>query len=609
MRFCLILLVLNFNFWGISQCQEEIAYKFKDIVVTASRNPTTFSDVTRSVVILTKEDIELIPAQTINDVLEYIAGVDLKQRGPHGVQADLSIRGSTFEQTLVLIDGTKMSDPQTGHHNLDLPITVNDIERIEVLKGHGSRLYGPNAFGGVVNIITQKGDTRDLYIQGQIGEFGFFERSIFLSQPVGITNHRLSLTKKESSGYRENTEFDISSLAYSSSIAYGLGGEIDFSLGYTDKEFGANSFYSDTYPDEWEHTETTYFSSSADIKKDWMTFIFRLSGRRHIDTFILDRDRPEWYKNHHTTDVLNSEFQWNIFSKFGATALGGEIGEEKIKSSNLGNHFRRRGGFFFEHNLNFTKKIYFVFGTCNYYYSNLGWRFCPGFDFGYRFNEELKINGSIGQSFRVPTYTELFYSSPANEGNPSLKHEESWNYELGTSWMKKVFNGDFNVFYREGYDLIDWIRRQNLDIWQVKNITNVNTAGMEMNISFFPMSIYQNMPISLIQIGYAFLNSDIDTKGYRSKYVLNHPKHKYSFQLNHELLFGLKQNWRISYEEPVGSDSYYLIDTKISWRYKKNKIFVEATNLTNNKYIDIGSIPMPGRWIKCGIKLGLFGKE
>ncbi len=386
--------------------------------------------------------------QSVQEMLEYVSGVDVKQRGPLGVQADVSIRGGTFEQTLILVDGIKMSDPQTGHHNFDLPFSLDNVERLEILKGQGSRIYGPNAFGGVINIITKKGSGKFVKVKTAAGDFGFMQGDLSMSFPLGLMRNQLTLSKTRSEGYRNNTEFNISKIYYGSTIPI-QSGKIDYSFGYVDKEFGAYNFYSNKYPDEWEHTKTLFVNTGAHLQGKRFYLTPKLFWRQHKDDFILDRKRPEFYRNRHTTDVYGIEFQSIVLSTLGSTALGGEFGKERIESSNMGNHSRIRSGFFLEHHLPTFKTLTLVMGTSAYYYSDWDWKVCPGIDFGIQIKSELKLFGSVGKSFRVPTYTELYYNSPANEGNRNLVPEKSWSYETGCNLTKNIYSGKICIFRRE----------------------------------------------------------------------------------------------------------------------------------------------------------------
>jgi len=580
---------------------EAHTYEAEEIIVTASRFPSTFSALTRSVTVIRREEIESAPVYSVADLLDYALGVDARQRGLHGVQADVSMRGGTFEQTLILIDGVKVSDPQTGHHNLDLALTLHDIERIEILKGHGSRLYGPNAFGGVINIITKKGRSRGATMRATVGEHAFAEGSASLAYPVGRTGHRLSLAWQASDGYREDTEFAITTLSYGASLPLGPGG-VEVSFGYADRKFGANSFYSDAFPDEWERTKTLSLGVKGEVRGGRVTFSPSVSWRRHKDDFILDRARPDWYRNRHTTDVYSVELQSAVHTALGASALGGEVGREAIRSSNLGDHGRTRSGLFVEHHIEPGGRFALAFGAFAYHYSGTGWKLWPGLDIGVPLAEKVRLYGSVGRAFRVPTYTELYYHDPANKGNPRLKPEEAWSYEAGFAWAEGAYAGEVSLFRRDGRNLIDYVRDTSNAPWEAHNITSVTTNGAEVSAGLFPGALIPGFPVYRLRLGYAFLDSDKETPSYaQSKYVLNHLRHQVLLDLAHRLPFGFAQTWKLRYEARLGDGSHVVVDTRIFRRIRMLTAFVEATNLFDAAYRDIGSIPMPGRWIRAGV--------
>ncbi len=198
-------------------------YEMNEIVVTASKTPISISNLTRDVVVINTDDIKLMPVNSFQDLLQYTGGFDLRQRGINGVQSDVSIRGGNFEETLVLIDGIKISDPQTGHHNLNLPFSLENIQRIEILKGQGSRVFGPNAFSGVINFITKKGNNNSFFLETLGGENHYFEGNIGGSYSLGFINNYISFSKSKTDGYRHNTNFDRINFSYNSSIKAGDG--------------------------------------------------------------------------------------------------------------------------------------------------------------------------------------------------------------------------------------------------------------------------------------------------------------------------------------------------------------------------------------------------
>jgi len=603
-----------------------MTYEPEPLVVTASRIPVEFDQVTRSVEVIDREALDALPVHSLQDVLEYALGVDVRRRGPHGVQGDVGIRGGSFEQTLILVDGFKVSDPQTGHHNLDLALNVADIERIEILRGPGSRIYGPGAFSGAINIITRGPGGTGVSVGGAFGENSFSEGEASVSFPALGIDNRLSFGRSESAGYLENTDFAISNLAWNAAIPAGTE-KIHFTLGHTEKEFGANGFYSASFPWQWEATETTFFGARSGFDLGNVRVEPRVYWRRHDDDFILDRTRPDWYRNLHTTDVYGAEFQSTFESAWGVTAVGGEIGREEIESESLGDHDRTRGGIFVEHRMEAGSRLTLAGGAFAYHYSDWGWEIWPGLDAGYRLGEHSSLYASVERSFRVPTYTELYYDSPANMGNPDLEPEEAWTYESGMRWNAGPVEGSAALFRREGENLIDWTRATEDDPWQVHNVAEMDTNGLEVSVALLPRRMLESFPVSRVRASFAWLDPDRAENELESKYVFNHLERQLILDLGHdwsfvgrqggrlsETLGRLKQSWQLRSEDRAGEESYVLVDTRIAWRASADRcsllsrleFFVEGTNLFATEYQEAGSIPMPGRWIIGGVKIG-FG--
>jgi len=568
-------------------------YELEPIVVTASRVPQSLPYVARSVEVLGRDEIAHAPAHSVPDLLDYVPGVDVRRRGPWGVQADVSIRGGTFEQTLVLIDGVKVFDPQTGHHNMDLPLIPCDVERIEVLKGPGSRLYGPNAFGGAINIITRRdGHTA---LKAAAGQYGLCEGVIALSGSRGNLGLHFSLSGRRSAGYMDDTDFRIYTASVRS-ILRTVAGEMSLFGGYTDKEFGADGFYSQRFPNQWEHTRTVFLSLRASLVRYGLLWEPKIYWRCHRDEFVLDRDRPGWYRNRHTSASYGFELQSTAALPWGAFAFGGELGEETIASSNLGDHSRTRGGMFLELQAA-HRRLSLTLGAYGYYYSDWGWRLWPGADIGFRFCEGGQMYGSLGRSFRVPTYTELYYSSPANRGNQNLMPEEAWTYEVGLRYGKPALGGGVALFRREGRNLIDWVREGSEDPWQAQNVAQMRTSGLEVDLRFAP--VVGRLP--QVEMGYAFLSSDKRTEGWESKYVLDYLMHQFSVGVAHPLISGWRGDWKLRYERRVGGEGHFILDLKVSGRPKGLEVFLECTNILNTSYTETGGVPMPGRWITGGL--------
>jgi len=372
--------------------QDERQYELNEIIVTGGRMPVSFNELTRSVLVLDSEEIKNLPAENLSELLQYAGSVDIRQRGLFGIQADVSIRGGTFDQSLVLIDGMKVNDPQTGHHNLNLPVSLGNIERIEILKGQGSRMFGPNAFSGVINIITKKDASRKISVTALGGENGYYNGDLNLSYSIGSLNNYLSLSKSKSDGYIHNTNFDVQNFSYRAAMGSPYE-NVNLFLGYNEKEFGANGFYSASFPNQWEHTKTRFAGLSSEFSFENLSLIPKIYWRRHNDRFLLNYMNPSFYENNHRTDVYGGELQTNIKTAAGDFSIGGEFIKDQIESSNLGNHKRENKGAFAEYRFSPFEDLFFNAGAFIYDYAAIGWRSWPGIDAAYKILPNLKVYG------------------------------------------------------------------------------------------------------------------------------------------------------------------------------------------------------------------------
>jgi vitamin B12 transporter len=584
--------------------QEKNPYQLDEVVVTASRIPLNYSELTRSVVIIDTNEIKQAPVSSLQDLLKYVSGIELKRRGVDGVQGDVSIRGGSSEETLIMIDGVKVSDPQTAHHNLNIPLSLDDVERIEILKGQGSHIFGPDAFGGVINIITKKGNERLLSLESTGGQNSYYDGRISLSYPLGILSNHISASRQKSDGYIHDSDFKITNFAYNSSLKLNFGA-LNLLFGYNDKKFGANTFYTDIFPNQWEHTTTKFLNFSGDLVSDKIRISPKIYWRRNDDDYLLDYTNPTFYENIHQSNTYGAELQTSIVTNAGTIAIGGEYVEDKLTSTNLGNHRRYKKGAFAEYNFSPVQNLTAVLGGFEYNYSDIGWKLWPGIDLAYRLSEKLRLHGSIGKAFRIPTYTELFYKSPTILGNPDLKPEETLNYETGINYTSTKVNAEVNIFRNEGKNIIDYSRMPDSLIWTARNIAEVNTTGFEINVGINPSSFIEDFPIVNINMGYTYINSDKKTAEYNSLYVIDYLRDQVTLNINDKLWFGIIQSVNLRYENRVNFEDNFTVDTKITKTFNNLEIFLIATNLFNKTYHEIGGVPLPGRWLKAGAKLNI----
>ncbi len=600
MKNIFILLIFTYS-TNLIFSQSEFEYNLDSILVTANRVPTSFSEIGRSIEVINQKEIRQLPVSTIQDLLEHASGIDVKQRGTEGVQADVSIRGGSFEQTLILIDGIKLTDPQTGHHNMNLPIALDQVERVEILKGQGSRIYGANAFSGVINIITRKNANNNFQLNLQGGEHSFYKLGINSSWKFGITNHHVSFSKTKSDGYRFNTNFENYNFSINNSFNFSRA-VINTLYGFTDKNFGANSYYTTRFPNQAEKTKTQLAAISSDIEFDSFSLIPKIYWRKNDDEFVLDKYNHSFYKNNHETNVYGGELQATTNILGGATSFGIEYTSDKIVSNNLGEHQRERKGFFIEQKVNLAKYLNLNLGGFAFNYSNLGWKFWPGFDVAYSPTSNLKIFVNFGRAFRIPTYTELYYSDPVTKGNPKLQPEESNNYELGINYNLKSVKLNASVFRREGKNQIDYIKEVD-EIWNAKNITEVNTNGFEIGALF---RFEEGSFLNTIQIDYTYLNSDKIETEQISRYTLTHLKHDLNVKLFKKLPLGISQGWTLNYENRISLEDHFTIDAKLTKTFSNLNVFIKVSNVLDEVYEEIPGVPLPGRWIIGGVKINLL---
>ncbi len=603
----LLMLLLNIAALQAQDSDSIAFYNFDDeITVTASRIPTSLPLVARSVIVITAKELKQMSVQSVQELLQYIPSVDLQQRGPAGVQADLSIRGSTFEQTLLLVNGIRMNNPQTGHHTMNIPFSLDDIERVEILKGPGSRIYGPNAFGGVVNIILKEGKERKVSLNLSGGENRYYQGGASLQMPYKNLYSRFSYSTSASDGYHEATDFDIWNLA--SDISYIKDkNRFNFSASYLDKKFGANNFYSTAYSNQWEEVKTLFLQTNWTFQNEKILFKPILSWRLGEDDYLLKRDDPAFYHNRHTTNVYHAEIQSQIASKAGVTTISIDESYETIRSNNLGNHDRNAFGGTLEHQFQLEQGAKIILGISGYSYTGMMAKYWPGIDFVYDFSRNLQLHASANKGFRVPTFTELYYSSPVNMGNENLNSEISLSYEFGANY--RVGSNQFNLafFHRIEEDLIDWVLNPTDSIWYAQNLNKATTRGLEFGWQVNPQYYFPLNPFSSVGISYTLLDRSLNNFDFISKYALNYLRHQIIINFQHFLFVKtLQVNWALRYADRVNLDNYFLTDIKISYPWKQFRFFINATNIFNTDYYEIAFIPMPGRWIKAGLsyKLG-----
>jgi vitamin B12 transporter len=596
----------------IAKAQEDSlrTIEMTNVTIHENRFEIPFAEASRNISIIDSEDIKRIAARSLPEILSYVPGVDIRQRGPFGAQADISIRGGSFEQTLILINGIKMSDPQTGHHSLSLPINIHNIDRVEVLKGPGARIFGQNAFNGAVNFITKIPEEQAVYVNFYAGNFGLLGISASLSLPHNEYKQYISLSRDISNGYRYNTDFQINNLFYQSELN-AFGGQFNILGGIVDRKFGANGYYASLqYEDQYEEVTTSLLSIGYSRQIENLSIKPRIYWRRNQDDYLFFRNNPSVYRNNHFTNVWGAEVNSSYQSILGETGFGFEVRSERIMGdwerggeatkSNLHGFHREKAGLYVEHKLKLLNKtLHITPGAFVSGYSDFGINAFPGLDIGYSPVSVLRFYGNVGKSFRIPTFYDQYYRSPVEIGNPDLDPETAVSYEGGVRYFNKGVSWEVNYFHQRADQIIDWVMEE--DIWYSRNFSDVMTQGAEFSMNLNLNEITGNKSfIDHLLISYNHINSSITKpEGIVSKYALDNLQDQLIFGFRHKIIKGLSNNLRTRMVNRVNQSSYWLWDAKLNYDFKSLNVFSEISNIADVDYVEVMT-PMPGRWFRIG---------
>ncbi len=568
------------------------------VVVTGTFEPVPLEESDRPVRVFEIRSEERLLSNTLVDFLQLDPSIDLRQRGPGHLQGDLSIRGSTYGQTLVLIDGMRMNDVQTGHHNMNLPLPMESLERIEVLKGSGSAFYGSDAVGGVVNFITKKPEISEFRLRTGVGNWGRNQQRGSLALVKGSFAEQIAFFRDFSTGFMENRDYRNLSLTSRTEFLTPLGGTRIF-LAHADRPFGAEQFYGDF--NSWERTKTWVAAGRQDLgKRTNVSFSFR----RHTDLFVLFRDRPEVFTNRHATESYQASVRrWEPVGRNGKLHYGAEGLHEAIDSNNLGSHTRARGAGYAAMDMRAWRRFFFSAGGRLEVYGAAHTEFSPTAAAGAWLTSRIKFRASVSRAFRVPTYTELYYHDPANRGSPDLRPESAWNYEAGIDWnWSGRLRGEITVFQRRERDVIDWIRASPGGLWRATNFQRLRFTGLEAGVTA------RVRRLGRLDLHYTALRGAQDlTPGYASRYVFNYPRHYGIAGWQKVLPGGVALRSRFGALARYGREPYAVWDLYAARVRGRFHPFVQLSNLTAASYEEVPGVAMPGRGILAGVEVAVFG--
>ncbi len=630
-------------------------FELEEVETVSEQEAELYSPLLRQLQLIRQDQLEAVSSRSVATLLGYYPGVDVRTRGVHGVQSDLNIQGGSFDQSLVLINGINMSNPQTGHFSLNLPIQLSQIHQVELLKGPASKKYGLNAYAGAVNMITRPSDSLSLNTEASYGQFNTRNAAATLHLPAGKSKNLLTASYGSSEGYRANTDYQHAGL-FLHSVMENDHLKSDLMVGWNRKTFGANAFYTPRFPEQYEETGSYMTALKFETRKPSFRIFGQAYWSRHLDHFLLFRSDPAVYENYHMTDVTGLAVGTKISSAVGFTSVKAELRNEQIHSTTLGDpladpvkirgdqnryydHFKSRSllSLSADHHIQLNR-LHLNSGLLLHALATelpgpghpgqsgvpLQPGLYPGIDLSYQLHDQLTVFSSINRSMRLPTFTDLYYEGPQNQGNPDLLPEKAVTFETGLKYNVDWMQTDLALFYRKGVETIDWIWRE--DIWRTSNLTDLDTYGGEASL-YLPPATFELLKetlargfdaISHLRIAYSYAELSKSSDTHISNYALDNLRHKFIFDLAIQLPLKLYVDGKVTWQKRNGSylhyatpqatpyethyDPFWLIDLQAGIKLNRITLFMDLTNLLNTTYRDIGSVVMPGRWISTGLK-------
>jgi iron complex outermembrane receptor protein len=607
--------------------------ELEEVTVTASKAELTLNQTAKLVTVITRDAIARQSVHSIPDLLKNIVGLDVRQRGANGVLSDISVRGGTFDQVAILLNGANLTNPQTGHYSLDIPVNLSDIERIEIIQDPSSLLYGAGAFSGGINIVTKKNSDTGIFLKAEGGMHELRGLESRFSLKTNTSTHSLSAGYNASSGYIPDSDYKILNMFWQSNFRVN-DSQLDVQLGYNDKAYGANTFYSPAYFHQFDDTHS-FFASVRGESGTQLKFIPHVYWKRHYDCFQLYRDGtpniPSWYQGHnyHYSEILgfnlNMQYKW----EGGITNFGGELRNESIFSNVMGKPLdepvgkytksdnRTNAGYFLEHTYLYRGFTFSAGVLANYNsFFKKQFEFYPSINAAYWLTDYLKAFASWNNATRMPTFTDLYYSDPNHEGNINLQPEKAESFELGVRYSDSWIAASLNGFFSKGSNLIDWIKESADDPkWKSRNLTSINKTGFETNVSLRLQKFIPELTTTRLNLGYMYIDQTKKSGKFISGYKVNHLRHKFIAGLSHPIYKGLSADWQFRWQQREGSytkfengnfseetyPAFALLDVRMNWKINSCKVYLSINNVFDKPYFDIGNIPQPGFWLTGGV--------
>lgn len=611
--------------------QQTSEQELEEVTVTASKIATPLAQIARQVTVISQREIASAPVRSLQDLLVYSAGVDVQQRGGHGVQADISIRGGSFDQNAVLLNGVNLSNAETGHLSYDIPINLSDIERIEIIHGASGLIYGSAAFTGGINIITKKEVHERLYAQITYGQHRTHSAEGRLAFDTGQSTHSISVGHKASAGYTDNTDYKILNVLAQSNLHLGAHNKLHFNLGFNDKAYGANAFYSPKGPKQYEETDNLVASLKGELGTERLRIVPILYWNRVHDQYHWVRGTA---LNHHRADHMGGNLILAYQSSLGTTSLGVELRREDILSNRLGfptvkdhgkyNRYatRTNTSLSLEHSLSLAQGLSVSAGALlNHNTQRQGkYEFLPSLSATYRPTSAWTISAAWSESVRIPTFIDLFYVGPAQHGNSHVQPERSRSLELSAKYRHRALDAYVTGFALWGQDIIDWVKLQPTDAkYQSYNIGYLNTYGIELGLRLRLAQLFPSLHSGTqLRVDYARMTQSHDSNNLSSLYVMRYLRDKLTARLDLPVGDRFTSSWSLRWQKRMGEfqtgvdasgvpsysayPGFATLDARLDYRLLRGvELSLSLNNLTNTKYFDFAAVHQPGFWASLGL--------
>ncbi|HTY45434.1 MAG TPA: TonB-dependent receptor [Patescibacteria group bacterium] len=527
--------------------------------------------------------------------------VDLQSRSLRAsIQTDFSLRGSGPSGVLVLVDGRRLNDPQTAHHNSDIPLTAADIERIEVLPQAASARFGPDAIGGALAFVRKEPGEKQRIAEATIGSHRSGRGLVSVGDKKGDLSFRVSSEADQSAGFRYDTDFKKYTATADSRLDL-PDGQLYVNMGYQQKQFGAFDFYTpgSGFPSQ-EQTRTYLCASGLTLTPGSWSIHPDFFWRRHYDTFLLDKTlQRSLYLNHHRTDIYSPNvYLENQFSASARAGFGLEYRQEEIASANLGGHRRDQKSVYADTTLHFLPGLCTAASVRRDDYAGFGAVTTGSLDMRYELARGIEVYAGAARNIRVPSFTDLYYNDPVTLGDPGLSAEQSLNYQFGCDYRRRSWSVGGALFGRREHDFIDYVKHQpDQAKWQAENITASQVAGLQAyaQAKLDPhLTMYSN---------YTYVNRRIHEQGLLYKYGPNYARHLWNALLSWDLPFGV-QTAELTYKKRPSRRGWFLMNIGLTRNLNTHALlFCNLTNALNVEFQEIVGIPQPGRWVEAGLKL------